>query len=124
MGVDLRLLPIDCLHNDNGMIWGFSHTVLSLPRRSEAWPAFEPIVESLPASHSISSFCCARIPDGRSEGETMYGVIPDRDSYDCKYTWSTAGQLKPVLRQWFAEHAATAYIEALNDDTRVVLDWH
>lgn len=120
MGVDLRLLPLD--HLDGS--WGFSHTILSLPRKRQAWPAFEPIVEPLPVNHNISSFVGATVPDGQSEGEHMYGRIRERDAYDCKYTWSTAGQLKPVLRQWFAEHAATAYIEALNDDTRVVLDWH
>lgn len=126
MGVDLRLLPLDHLsYQSAGSIWGFSHTVLSLPRDSDAWPAFEAMrTEQVPAGANISSFCGKRVPDGASQGELMYGIIRDKDAYGSPYTWTTAGELKPVLAKWFATCPSTAYINALSDDTKVILDWH
>lgn len=102
MGVDLRLLPLDHLsENTNGSLWGFSHTVLSLPRNREAWSAFKSIATPLPGDHDISSYVGKRVPDGSSQGELMYGRIRENDAYGSAYTWATAGDLYPVLAKWF-----------------------
>lgn len=126
MGVDLRLLPIDCLHsNPNGELWGFSHTVLTLPRRHDAWPEFDALhPDEIPETADISSFVTARIPDGTAAGETMYGKIGPTDAFGNRYTWLEALSIKPLLAEWFSGHPVTAYISALPDDTRIVLDWH
>lgn len=125
MGVDLRLLPVDCLHQNPGCpLWGFSHNVLSLPRRREAWNAIAKLAtETIPEMANISSYTGAQVPDGTSEGETMYGRLT-KDAYGAPYEWIRAGILKPTLREFFAGEPATAYVEAMRDDALIILDWH
>ena len=126
MGTDLRLLPVDALHQNSGAVpWGFSHTVLNLPRRSEAWKAILGLpAERIPLPHNVSSYVGAHVPDGRAKGETMYGTLEAKDAYGDPYAWIRAGTLKPVLREFFRGEPTTAYVEAMRDDALIILDWH
>ena len=125
MGVDLRLLPLDHLsETPSGRYWGFSHTVLTVPRNSDAWSSFAEVEEPMPESHDISSYVGKRVPDGASQGELMYGRIRDKNSYGEAFVWATAGALFPVLARWFPGHPVTEYIAHLPESNRVILDWH
>lgn len=125
MGIDLRLLPVEHFGTMNGALWGFSHTVLNLPRNSEAWTAFRVLQQDLvPPNADISSFVGGRVSDGSALGEMMYGRLRDRDSYGEPYRWVTAGALSPILTRWFPGNPVAAYVNAMKDDQRVILDWH
>jgi hypothetical protein len=141
VGVDLRLLPCEAWRvMADGRVWGYSHTILNLGRVSYAThDAFEalvrPHVARLPADHRVSSFVGAIAPDGRHEGERVYGTIRDKDAYGTPYEVVEARHLLP----WLAEHfphrdhygasdgfraAIVAYVRALPPETKIVLDWH
>lgn len=125
MGVDLRLLPVHHLHeNTDGSLWGFSHTVLDVPRRREMWAVIEELdAQPIPATANLSSFCTGKVPDGKSAGETMYGWRPT-DAYGAAYTWIKANALRPVFNEWLRDHPVTAYLNAMKNDEMVILDWH
>lgn len=126
MGVDLRLLPVDFIDDrDSPKPWGYSHTILPLPRTRDLWVEIATLKPAmLPAEHNISSFVGAVIDDGRHQGERMYGRFKDRDTYGCAYTWVRAGDLAPLLAKHGPSWPATAYISALPPDTLIILDWH
>jgi hypothetical protein len=53
MGIDLRLIPLSHLDSNN---WGYSHTLIDLPRDDLAWEkiiAMKP--EMLPVGHAYVS---------------------------------------------------------------------
>ncbi len=113
MGRDLKLLPME--GSD------FSHTVLSVHRNYELFDA----IEALDASEippNIASYIGGTVPDGSSEGETMYGYL-DTDPYDCAYTWVAAGPLYWVFYKHAPDCPVTAYLGALDAKTLVVLAW-
>lgn len=139
MGIDLRLLPCEHWHEENGKVFGFSHTILELGRiYEEAWGAFETMVKphlaKLPDGHDISSFVGGRVPVGFHKGEPMYDTIRAKDAYGSPYEAVTAAYLLP----WIVEHfqydgrrghgpyqtAIVAYMRALPPDTKIILDWH
>lgn len=126
MGVDLRLLPVEHLNqNDDGTFWGFAHTVLDVLRFRDAWLAIDRLwAECVPESANVSSWCVARVPDGYAAGERMYGRLPAKDAYGSPYTWIRAADLRPVFEKFFPGLPVTAYLNALNDDVKIILDWH
>ena len=125
MGVDLRLLPVRHLHeNPDGSSWGFSHTVLDVPRCHDMWSAVEALGPApIPETANLTSFTTGRVPDGKSAGETMYGWRT-KDSYGAPYTWIKASALRTVFNEWLRDHPVTAYLNAMKDDEMVILDWH
>lgn len=125
MGVDLRLLPLGCLHSTLGTSsWGYSHTVLDVPRRRELWESIDKLGPvAIPVGSDISSFVGRRVPDGAAEGETMYGRL-DKDSYGTAYTWIKAGDLVVAFFEHLPGHPVTQYLAALPVDSLVILDWH
>jgi hypothetical protein len=139
MGIDLRLLPCEALHEENGRLWGFSHTILELGRVChEAHDAFvasvKPHLVKLPAGHDVSSHVGTRVSEGYYKGEPTYGTLRDKDSYGSPYEFVAAKHLLP----WLAEHfqydgdrghgpyqaSIVAYVRVLPPDTKIVLDWH
>lgn len=123
MSTGLRLLPVDIFDEASG--WGYSHTVLSFPSaRVLRDPIEELKPERLPKGHNISSHVGARVPDGSSKGEPMYGRIGPTDAHDLAYTWLRARELAPILAKHFRTHPNTAFICALPADTYVILDWY
>jgi len=139
MGIDLRLLPCEHWREENGKLWGYSHTILDLGGIcEEAWDAFQELVKphlaEMPADHDVSSFIGALVPDGYHKGERTYGTIRCKDAYGSPYEVVAAEHLLP----WLAEHfrydghrghgpyqaAIVAYVRALPPATKIVLDWH
>ena len=129
MGVDLSLYPIDSLHEIGsyerglGKKWGFSHTVLTLPRNYGCWEALKRLPQIPIAEWDIAGLVGGRVPDGKAEGERMYGRF-DTDPYGEPYHAVQARGLAPELRRFFPDHPSTAYIGALPPDHLVVLGWH
>jgi hypothetical protein len=138
MGIDLRLLPCEHWSEENGRVWGFSHTILDLGRVSyEAHDAFQVVVKphlvKLPEGHDVSSYLGDIIPDGYAEGERYYGTIRDKDAYGEPYAFVAARHLLPRLSEHFHyghrghgpyQASIVAYVRALPPDTKIVLDWH
>src|SRR5271154_3117666 len=138
MGLDLRLLPCEHWRENDGRLWGFSHSILELGGIcEEAWLAFQELVKphlvKLPADHNVSSFVGERVPEGYHRGETMYGTLRAKDAYGSPYEVVTAQQILP----WLAEHfrydgrgggpyqgAVVGDKRALPPDTKIILDWH
>lgn len=139
MTLDLRLLPCESWHEENGRLWGYAHTVLALGSVGEdAWNTFQvqvkPHLAKLPAGHDVTSHIGARVPEGHHTGELMYGTIRDNDAYGAPYEYVAAKHLLP----WLADHftydgrrgggpyqaAIVAYVRALPPYTKIVLDWH
>jgi hypothetical protein len=139
VGLDLRLLPCEAWHENDGRLWGYSHTILDLGRVSHAaWDSFEVLVKphlvKLPAGHDVSSFIGVLVPEGFHKGERVYGTICDKDAYGSPYEFVTAKHLLPWLVEHFKYDGARghgpyqasimAYVRALPPDTKIVLDWH
>lgn len=139
MGLDLRLLPCESwLDQQNGRVWGFSHTILNLGSIGDfEWHSFQKLVKphlaGMPVGHNVASFIGARIPDGHHKDETTYGTIRDKDAYGETYKVVEACHLLPWLIENFLYDGASggpyqasivAYVRALPAATKIVLDWH
>jgi hypothetical protein len=139
MGLDLRLLPCEHWQEDNGRLWGYSHTILELGGVDrDEYLSFEKMVKphlaKLPTGHNISSFVGALVSEGHSKGEHLYGTIRDKNAYGTAYEVITAQHLLPWLEDHFRydghrgygpyQVAVVAFIRALPPDTKIVLDWH
>lgn len=139
MGLDLRLLPCEHWSEENGRVWGISHTILELGRVGhDDYDSFQELVKShlvkMPDGHSISSYVGARVPEGYHKGERIYGTIKDTDAYGEPYKVIAARHLLPWLEEHFCydghrghgpyQTAIAAYVRALPPDTKIVLDWH
>jgi len=139
MGIDLRLLPCEHWREENGRLWGYSHTILELGGvDQDTYRAFEKMVKphlvKLPAGHHISSYVGARVPEGYYEGEPMYGTIRDKDAYGTPYEAVTVQHLLPWLEEHFCydghcghgpyQTAIAAFVRALPPNTKIILDWH
>jgi hypothetical protein len=121
MGLALRLLPIDHLHQGS---YGYSHNLLELGGMS--WDLGAEIQKQgrrLPDGHNITSHLGAIIPDGYAKGERHYGKL-NTDVYGEPYRWLTAKELLPFLDEHWPKHPVTAYVHALPSDGLIVLDWH
>ncbi len=120
MGRDLTLLPLDA---GNIGSWGYSHTILRLPRDydMQADVLELELVELLPEA-DISSMTGGRVPDGESAGEQMYGRLTN-DPYGNKYRFARAGALAKVLAKHYPDHQTTAYVRALKPEHPVILEW-
>lgn len=127
MGVDLRLHPIDFLTTTKGngvnRTWGYSHTILDLPRRQDVWPEIRQLESTSLANCDIAGFLGKIIPDGAAKGEHYYGRFTE-DPYGKTYTMVFAEDLGPVLRKHFPDHPTTAYVSAMPPDDQIVLGWH
>ena len=143
MGIDLSLMPMDALHrpdpldhertwysppkrgSNNKLWWGFSHTLLELPRHYEMYDAIRErcAVRLVPAERSITCFR-ARIPDGSWKDEAGYGMLPIEDPYGDPFTWAPAGGLAEVLTAFCPTAPTTAYVKALDPETLIILYWH
>ncbi len=134
MGLDLRLLPLDHLSitmniGGKSTCFGFSHTILNVPRNgSGAIDAIYKLwlkdsTEELPDGHEVAAHLGGRVDAGKYEGEQTYGTL-DTDAYGERYTWVSAGTLAAVLTKYNPKHPTTAYIAALHPDNLVILDWH
>jgi hypothetical protein len=139
MGLDLSLLPCEHWREENGRLWGYSHTILDLGRVcQDAYLSFEKMVKphlaQMPAGHDVSSFVGALVPEGNYyAGERIYGTIRDKDAYGTPYVVVTAQHLLPWLEEHFCydgnrggpyQTSIVAYVRALPPDTKIVLDWH
>lgn len=126
MGRELRLITVDVLsayvRSGSSATWrGISQATLELPRLDEG--GYERI-DLLPAA-PIPSFVEVRSWIGdRASGRLTEGIVRRTDGNGAPLTWVRAGKLKPVLKKYFKDRPATAYIRALPDDTMVILDWH
>jgi hypothetical protein len=69
MGVDLKLLPVEC---DQGT-WGFAHTMLEIGRPYPLYEEIDKLTIERP-DFNFYSFV-ARIPDGPMADEFCYGQI-------------------------------------------------
>jgi len=132
MGVDLRLFPVDFLSTENVRMssgpaidkkWGYSHTILDVPRQQSVWPAVQKLPATSLAGYDITGFLGQIIPDGKAEGEMYYGKYTT-DPYGAIYKMVTAGNLGPVLRKHFPDHPTTAYVNAMPPDGLIILGWH
>lgn len=127
MGIDLRLFPIDALHDDTvagKSPWGYSHTILGVPRNGEMFDVIANLrSKTLPDGHDISGHLGEVCRDGYHKDELVYGRFGD-DPYGDPYTWVDAKALAEVLTRTLPSHPTTAYISALPSDTRVILGWH
>ena len=119
MGVDLRLLPLDCDVPDIR----FSYTVLECERRRGLWDK----VSALPALEAESGIGC--YVSRTNDGECGYGPLPATDAYGKPYKYTTARHLltltgEPGVTDSHKNRAIWAYLAELPPDTKVVLDWH
>lgn len=121
MGIDLRLLPVDALRIEAG--WGFSHTILPLPRHYDLFDAIRALDATPLGLAKVSSYVGRRVPDGTCEGEPTYGELTT-DAYGKPYSLLRAAQLAPVLREHIPDDPATAFVAACDPDRWIVLDWH
>lgn len=139
MGIDLRLLPCEHWHEEDGHTWGYSHTILNLGGVChEAHRAFEEMVKPhlvrLPEGHDVSSFVGALVPEGYYKDERLYGTFRAKDAYGEPYAFVVAKHLLPWLAGHFQydgnlrgrgpyQASILAYVRALPPDTKIVLDW-
>lgn len=120
MGVDLRLLPIECEHEN---LW-YSHSMLSLERRRELWPLFAELEKtSGVVDPSFTSFC------GRQDnGENGYGKTLETP-YGQPLTYLTAEQILTLkdheaVQDNTTNRAIWAYLAHLNPKMKIALYWH
>jgi len=137
MGIDLRLLPCECWREEDGKVWGFSHTILELGRvGGDAFDDYEELVKphlvELPDGHDVSSYVGERVTEGYYKGEPTYGTL-GKDAYGTPCATVTAKQLLPWLEEHFCHDdrrggpyrtSIVAFVRALPPDTKIVLDWH
>lgn len=127
MGVDLRLLPMDCWIAKDG--WGYSHSIIDLPRDYICWDDIRELNQHPIGSAKIASFIGRRIPDGKMAGEHCYGDLTE-DAYGDPYKFVLAAQLGPVLEAAAKRHdsprmrAAAAFVLASEPGRMFILDWH
>jgi hypothetical protein len=137
MGIDLRLLPCEYWREENGRVWGCSHTILDLGRvHRDVHDAFDAMVKPhlvpLPEGHDVTSYVGAVVSEGYYKGERIYGALKD-DAYGESYKAVAAKHLLPWLEKHFCydgerggpyQTSIAAYVRALPPDTKIVLDWH
>lgn len=119
MGLDLSLYPIDGLSGR----FGFSHTVINVPRGEAVAEIAEVAASKIPEMFDISGYSGGTVKGGQSDGETMYGRFVETP-YGEPYTWVEAHVLLPILNRHLPEHPTTKYIAALPKNTLVILGWH
>lgn len=116
MGVDLRLLPFDCDHDD----FAFSHTLLELGRNYELHAQIRQL-NQFPVPSGFTSF------SGRSANfdDICYGTTVSTP-YGEDLTYTTAGELCQIPKNYRAEweRPVWAYLDALSPETKVALYWH
>lgn len=128
MGLDLTLLPVESEH------LAFSHTVLSLDRRSDMWEKIK-LIPQITRDVVFYSFM-SRVPDGKSEGEKCYGVVKE-DAYGNPIKWANAGDVVKAMEEYYESvkdldwikydcrnQAVLAYLKVLPANRLVVLYWH
>lgn len=121
MGRDLRILPIE---SHGSMSPPFSHSILSLDRRSELWEEIEELEQFDVGPDGLYCFL-ARIEEGENAGEKCYGIVRD-DPYEVPLQTVAAGDLAKLLKKsdTHRNKAAGFYLSKLPPDTRCVLYWH
>ena len=116
--ISLSLFPIEVLWP--GGTEGSSHTVLSVPRDSMLFAAIRALPPTpLPPGHRIVGL----LGGFDSRCGRCVGVL-DHDCYGQLYTWTLAAELGGLLWAHYPSHPVSAYILALEPESRVVLDWH
>lgn len=141
MGLDLKLLPMDywnpSMPGGKPSGFGYSHTLLSLPRNSEAWKDINKLArQDVPLDADISSYVGRNVPNGDAEGETMYGShdLAEGDCYGAPLQWVPAFDLYMVLKKHYIDGdlyrgnanqgaAAAMYLSMLPSSTWVLLYW-
>ncbi len=128
MGIDLKLLPVEA--NLSGSS-GFSHSILSLERRSELWDAIDENVTTWPKpTWTLSSFL------GRQDnGEHGYGDT-DETPYGDRIEFCFAANLAEVIEAFNEKEAheydipppvlnvaTAAYLKCLPPQTEIGLYW-
>ena len=120
----LDLLPVDAWTESNGKVWGFSHTIIPVNRGSvlddgDTYGDIEDLKPTpIPPKAEFSSYVAVR-----KDGDYKYGVLKTTP-YGKPYTWVTAKALAPVLKKHRPDDAVTAYVAALEPDTKIILHWH
>ncbi len=119
MGVDLRLLPLDC---DSPQV-RYSHTIIQVSRSRDLWSRIADIGPR-PLEADVASYIGGTVQDWAHKGEPCYGELL-LDPYGDRYTWMTAGELVAAFRDVPGSGPAwtVAYLAALPPGTRVVLAW-
>lgn len=123
MGLDLRLLPIDFL-SDN---WGYSHTVLDLPR-SAAYAVRDGLNNNSArpmGKMKIASFAARP----KNYPDLGYADLQEKDAYGDPYTYVAAADLLPILEKAIPGHPATVFVKAMigrkmQPTDLIILDWH
>lgn len=135
MGIDLQLLPMDAYFpNDREKSgeggWGYSHSMLEVPRDYILYDSLRacPSLVEIPPKWDISTFATGTVPDGSSEGETMYGTGM-KNPYGSRLTWCRAGDLyKRIVESKSAflrtEEPWAQFVRAMKPDTMIILYWH
>lgn len=122
MRLYLALLPFDADHGE----WGFSHTILSLERRSELFDAILKLEEERgqPVPEEFGTYLCR---DDEYE-EAHYGNTQGTP-YGEQLMWVSAGGLMGFgwhesISETPKNDAAWAYLRALPPQTKVALYWY
>lgn len=115
MGLDLRLLPLD--HDDSA--WGFSHTILNVQGARDIYTLLMGVTRTAPPK--MFSTYAAILANGE-RGYGRHTVTAYGDPLMCV----TVGHLLSNCRLTLAglSPAVYAYLQALDGNTRVALDWH
>lgn len=121
MGLDCRLLPVECDRGD----WGYSHSIIPLDRVSALFDAIRKLPDAGPVPPKFSTFC-ATVPDGENEGEPGYGDTQE-DPYGQPLRCIYAGDIAKIKVKGMTDPtclAALAYCACLPPKQRIAVYWH
>ena len=114
MGIDLRLLPIECESHS----LCYSHTLLDCVRNYELHEVIKKL-EVVPIMRKITCFLATN-----NDGEPSYGDIT-QDAYGKDLTYVTSDLLSSINDEHVNGRnvAVWAYLKSLQPNTKVVLYW-
>ena len=123
MGVDLNLLPIDCISDDSG----FSHEIIQAGRYYDLYDEIREIKNIMEVPKSFSTYV-GRHPDWE---DVCYGETQE-DPYGDKVKYVLAKDLVSAYKRWHKkdkeregwDKTTFAYLSACKPNRKIALYWH